>query len=145
MKHGIEIIQVELSICDKCDQTFVLKSNFGSHIQSSHVWTDHKKPAVLVHFLFIMEQDEEVIAEAVNLCTMMLLLKSVQMITPPPSLQTFLPATTLLFTLMERRVFYLLLAWEPAIYDNFCPAVLATQAPLEVRYHYICLRLSFFY
>ena len=110
MKHGIEIIQVELSICDKCDQTFVLKSNFGSHIQSLHVWTDHKKPAVLAHFLFIMEQDEEVIAEAVNLCTMMLLLKSVQMITPPPSLQTFLPATTLLFTQMERRVFYLLLA-----------------------------------
>ena len=37
VKHGIRIIQVKLSNCDKCSQTFVLKSNFGSHIQSSCV------------------------------------------------------------------------------------------------------------
>ena len=69
MKHGIEIIQVELSICDKCDQTFVLKSNFGSHIQSSHVWTDHKKPAVLINSLFITEQDEFITEQGEDLTT----------------------------------------------------------------------------
>ena len=65
MKHGIEIIQVELSICDKCDQTFVLRSNFGPHTKTSHVWTDHKKPAVPVSSLFITEQDEELTTKVV--------------------------------------------------------------------------------
>ena len=103
----------------------MLKSNFGSHIQSSHVWTDHKKPAVLVHFLFIMEQDKEVIPEAVDLCTMLLLLKSVQMVTPPPSLQT------------------LLLHSLGAIdFTTVGLALLATQAPLEVRISYSYLRLN---
>ena len=65
MKHGIEIIQVELSICDKCDQTFVLRSNFGPHTKTSHVWTDHKKPAVPVSSLCITEQDEELTTKVV--------------------------------------------------------------------------------
>ena len=69
VKHGIRIIQVKLSNCDKCSQTFVLKSNFGSHIQSSHVWTDHKKPAVLINSLFITEQDEFITEQGEDLTT----------------------------------------------------------------------------
>ena len=47
-----------LSICNDCGSTSAMRSHFGRHIQTTHVWTDHKMPAVTVSSLFTTEQDE---------------------------------------------------------------------------------------
>ena len=52
------ITMKDMSSCNDCGSTSPMRSLFGQHIQTTHVWTDHKMPAVTVSSLFITEQDK---------------------------------------------------------------------------------------
>ena len=59
------ITMKDMSSCNDCGSTSPMRSHFGQHIQTTHVWTDHKMPAVTVSSLFITEQDENLTTKVV--------------------------------------------------------------------------------
>ena len=62
----IASIQVMVANCDECSHTSELRNTFGTHIQSSHVWTVHSLK-LLASSWFSTEQNEEISAKfAVN-------------------------------------------------------------------------------
>ena len=55
----------DMSSCNDCGSTSAIRSHFGRHIQTTHVWTDHKMPAVTVSTLFTTEQDKDLTTKVV--------------------------------------------------------------------------------